>query len=122
MVEAWVEAKGAASKMNSQNNRGCQMISWSGPDHRAWTSLSMAAPTTEPLLGVDQRSCSENSGNPVAAVSVDGVSLRRASMPAPLDTGAEPHQAKMAILSELHAWSGGVMRSRHPPGSWLTRN
>ena len=61
-----------------------------------------------------------NSGNPV--VLVDGVSLRRAYTPAPLDTGAEPHQAKVAILSELHEWSGGVMRFRHPPGSWLTRN
>src|SRR5919106_1103171 len=28
----------------------------------------------------------------------------------------------MAILSELHEQSGGVMRFRHPPGSWLTRN
>ena len=64
----------------------------------------------------------DNSGNPVATCSVDGVSLGRAHRLRPLDTRAEPDQAKMAILSEVHEWSGGVMRFRHPPGLWSTRN
>ena len=72
--------------------------------------------------GVDLDRQLNNSGNPVASCSVDGVSLCWACLPAPLDTGAEPQTAIMAKLSELHRWSGGVMRLRHPPGSWLTRN
>src|SRR5690606_594235 len=75
-----------------------------------------------PLAGMDLRCDIREQQKPRRSGSIGGVSLRRASTPAPPDTRAGPDRANVAILSERHGWSGGVMLFRHPPGSWLTPN